>query len=108
MTYSLFVIVIISDAEKRYSKSNMFTIKPMDNPFFDPKNQPDSIYDQSPSDGQEDKPISEQTKKTMKKLLVILISIGLVIGIISSWVIVKLMNKYGLTEKTDQFEKLHE
>ncbi len=78
----------------------------MDNPFFDPNNQSDVIQDDNSFDREEDKPISPQTKKTMQKLFTVLISIGLIIGIISSWVIVKLMNKYGLTEKTNQLEPI--
>ena len=78
----------------------------MNNPFFDPHNQSDSIYDNSSSDREDNEVPSEQTTKSLKKIFTILITIGLILGIISSWIIVKLMNKYGLTEKTNQLEQI--
>lgn len=76
----------------------------MNNPFFDPNNLPDDNF----NDKQTDDIPSPETTKTLKKLFTILISIGLIIGIISSVVIVKVMNKYGLTEKTNQFQQIQQ
>ena len=84
----------------------LFLSKQMNNPFFEPNNQSDSIYDNSSSNREDNEVPSEQTTKSLKKILIILMSIGLIIGIITSWVIVKLMNKYGLTEKTNQLEQI--
>ena len=80
----------------------------MNNPFFDPNNQSDRMYDSDSVDTNPEQQVSKETKRAVQKLLVILISIGLVIGIVSSVVIVKLMNKYGLTEKTNQLEKIRQ
>ena len=77
----------------------------MNNPFFDPQNQNDSLFDNFNDDKGEETP-SEQTVKTLRKFIAILLSIGLVIGIISAWTIAKLMDRYGLTEKTNQIEQL--
>jgi hypothetical protein len=74
----------------------------MNNPFFDPNNFSSEDF----SENQTDETPSPQTTKTLQKLFAILISIGLVIGIVTSVVIVKLMNKYGLTEKTNQLEQI--
>ena len=76
----------------------------MNNPFFDPNNLPDDDFNNNQTD---DIP-SPQTTKTLKKLFTILISLGLIIGIVTSAVIVKVMNKYGLTEKTNQFEQIQQ
>ena len=77
----------------------------MNNPFFDPQNQTDLFFDKNDDFDKEEKP-SEQTVKTLKKFIAILLSIGLVIGIISAWTIAKLMDRYGLTEKTNQLEQI--
>ena len=77
----------------------------MNNPFFDPNNQSERMYDDDSVDTNPEQQVSKETKREVQKLLVILISIGLVIGIATSWIIVKLMNKYGLTEKTNQLEQ---
>ena len=77
----------------------------MNNPFFDPNNQFNNL-DRDLDDAQDNEVPSEQTTKTVRKFLLILISIGLVIGIFSSWIIVKLLNQYGLTEKTNQIEQI--
>ncbi len=76
----------------------------MNNPFFDPQNQSDNLNNNDRFDTNEQP--SPQTTKSLRKLFTILLSIGLVIGIISSVVIVQLMNKYGLTEKTNQMEQI--
>ena len=76
----------------------------MNNPFFDPQNQTDQIFNND--DFEKDEKPSEQTVKTLKKFIAILLSIGLVIGIISAWTIAKLMDRYGLTEKTNQLEQI--
>jgi hypothetical protein len=78
----------------------------MNNPFFDPNNQSDNIYDDTSSGRENNETPSEQTTKTLKKFFTILLTIGLIIGIITSVVIVKLMNRYGLTEKTNQLEQI--
>ena len=73
----------------------------MTNPFFDPQDQFDN-YD----DNETEETPSQQTVKTLQKFIAILLSIGLVIGIISAWTIAKLMDRYGLTEKTNQLEQI--
>lgn len=75
----------------------------MNNPFFDPNNlvEQNSVDEQTTNETP-----SPQTTKTLKQFFAILVSIGLLIGIITSIVIVKLMNQYGLTEKTNQLEQI--
>ena len=77
----------------------------MTNPFFDPHDQSDSIFDSNPDNENEEKP-SEQTVKTLQKFIAILLGIGLIIGAISAWTIAKVMERYGLTEKTNQIEHI--
>jgi len=73
----------------------------MTNPFLDPDNNP--IPD---SDSKELAKISPQKKREIQKLFMILLTIGLVIGSIVSFAIVKALNKLGLTDKTPQFERI--
>lgn len=48
--------------------------------------------------------VSPQTTKKIKKLFFILVSTGLVIGIISAFAVVKILNHFNLTETTPQFK----
>lgn len=77
----------------------------MNNNFFDPGQNSDNVNDFS-ADNEVEK-ISPQKKKEIQKLFIILLAIGLVIGIFTAWGVVTIMNNFGLTEKTNQFEKLH-
>ncbi|WP_330204963.1 hypothetical protein [Cyanobacterium sp. Dongsha4] len=77
----------------------------MNNNFFDPDQNSGNVNDFS-ADNEVEK-ISPQKKKEIQKLFMILLAIGLVIGIFTAWGVVTIMNNFGLTEKTNQFEKLH-
>jgi len=76
----------------------------MNNNFFDPEQNSDNVNDFS-ADNEVEK-ISPQKKQEIQKLFIILLAIGLVIGIFTAWGVVTIMNNFGLTEKTNQFEKL--
>lgn len=76
----------------------------MNNSFFDP-NQNNSNNNQE-IDREELAKISPQKRREFTKLFVILITVGLVIGAIVSVVLIKVMSKFGLTEKTPQFERI--
>jgi hypothetical protein len=76
----------------------------MNNSFFDP-NQNSSDNNQD-IDREELAKISPQKRREFTKLFVILITIGLVIGTIVSFALIKVMTKFGLTEKTPQFERI--
>lgn len=76
----------------------------MNNSFFDP-NQNNSNNNQD-IDGEELAKISPEKKRQFTKLFVILITIGLIIGTIVSFALIKVMTKFGLTEKTPQFERI--
>ena len=51
--------------------------------------------------------IRERTRQ-IRRLFIILLSIGLVTGGIVAFGVVKILNKLGLTEKTPQFEHIKE
>lgn len=76
----------------------------MNNSFFDP-NQNNSNNNQE-IDREELAKISPQKRREFTKLFVILITVGLVIGTIVSFTLIKVMTKFGLTEKTPQFERI--
>lgn len=76
----------------------------MNNSFFDP-NQNNSNNNQD-IDKEELAKISPQKRREFTKLFVILITIGLIIGTIVSFALIKVMTKFGLTEKTPQFERI--
>lgn len=76
----------------------------MNNSFFDP-NQNNSNNNQD-IDQEELAKISPQKRREFTKLFVILITIGLIIGTIVSFALIKVMTKFGLTEKTPQFERI--
>ena len=78
----------------------------MNNSFFDP-NQNHSNNNQD-IDREELAKISPQKRREFTKLFVILITVGLVIGTIVSFALIKVMTKFGLTEKTPQFERIQE
>lgn len=54
----------------------------------------------------EDEKVSPENKRKMQRLFIILLSIGLVFGIIASVVVVKVLNHFGMTDKTPQFEHI--
>jgi hypothetical protein len=77
----------------------------MDNSSFEPQNN--EHYDTNQPDDLEIKEqISPRKRQEFQKLFLILLTIGLVLGVIASVGIVKLMNNLGLTEKTPQFERI--
>lgn len=78
----------------------------MNNSFFDP-NQNNSNNHQD-IDKEELAKISPQKRREFTKLFVILIVIGLIIGTIVSFALIKVMTKFGLTEKTPQFERIQQ
>ncbi|WP_017293593.1 hypothetical protein [Geminocystis herdmanii] len=78
----------------------------MNNSFFDP-NQNNNNNNQD-IDREELAKISPQKRREFTKLFVILITIGLIIGTIVSFALIKVMTKFGLTEKTPQFERIQE
>lgn len=77
----------------------------MNNSLFDPENN-NNYQDNQLENLEEYEQISPQKKRDIQKLFLMLLSVGLVIGIIVSVVIVKVMNHFGLTEKTPQFERI--
>jgi ABC-type antimicrobial peptide transport system permease subunit len=52
--------------------------------------------------------VSPQTERKIKRLFLILVSVGLVLGVIAAVGVVKMLNQFGLTEKTPQFEHIKE
>lgn len=58
----------------------------------------------SDDDSFEQQKVSPQTKRNLKKLYIILISVGLLLGAITAVGVVKILTQFGLTEKTPQFE----
>ena len=77
----------------------------MNNPLLDPQDYPSSDSNQNDDSDIQEK-ISPRKRREIQKLFFILLAIGLVIGTIVSVGIVKLMNHFGLTEKTPQFESI--
>ncbi len=73
----------------------------MNNSFFDPDNNGNREIDR-----EELAKVSPQKKQELKKIFILLITIGLVIGAIVSFGLIKVMSKFGLTEKTPQFERI--
>lgn len=72
---------------------------------FDPQNN--NNYEFPEVDNVENyEQISPEKRKKYQKLFLILLSVGLVLGAIVSVGIVKLMNHFGLTDKTPQFERI--
>lgn len=53
---------------------------------------------------EEEEEVSPHTLNKIRRLFVILVSVGLAVGIIASVVVVKALNHFGLTDKTPQFE----
>lgn len=78
----------------------------MNNPLFDPENNSNNLNLNQEDNLEEYEKISPRKKKEIQKLFLILLSVGLVIGLIVSVGIVKLMTHYGLTDKTPQFERI--
>jgi hypothetical protein len=76
----------------------------MNNSFFDPDQNNSNNHQEI--DGEELEKISPQKRREFTKLFVILITVGLVIGAIVSFALIKVMTKFGLTEKTPQFERI--
>ena len=73
---------------------------------FDPQNNNNYQFPQLDDDLEIKEQISPQKRKEYQKLFLILLSVGLVLGAIVSVGIVKLMNHFGLTDKTPQFERI--
>lgn len=73
----------------------------MNNYFFEPDDNELKEIEQ-----EELAKLSPQKKRDIQKLFIILLSIGLVIGIICSFALIKVINKFGLTDKTPQFERI--
>lgn len=78
----------------------------MNNNSFEPEQN--SHYQVNSLTNEEEENISPQKKKELQKLFIILLIIGLVIGIFSAWGVIRVMNNLGLTEKTNQWEKLQQ
>lgn len=84
----------------------------MNNSFFDPNPNQDDNYNNNGNgngkdfDREELAKLSPQKRREFQKLFIILITIGLVIGTIVSFALIKVMTKFGLTEKTPQFERI--
>lgn len=52
----------------------------------------------------EQEKIPAQTASKIRRLFFILVSVGLVFGGITAFGVIKMLNHFGLTEKTPQFE----
>lgn len=52
-----------------------------------------------------DEKVSPKNVNKIRRLFLILLSVGLALGIVVSFAVVKLLNNWGLTEKTPQFER---
>ncbi len=76
----------------------------MNNSFFDPENNNNNYNSNQQENLEEYEQISPRKKREIQKLFIILLTVGLFIGIVVSVGIVKLMNHFGLTDKTPQFE----
>jgi hypothetical protein len=55
-------------------------------------------------DNDKEEKVSPQTETKIKRLFLILLSVGLVLGGIAAFGVIKLLNQWGLTEKTPQFQ----
>lgn len=77
----------------------------MNNSLFDPENNQNN-QDNHLENLEEYEQLSPRKKKEIQKLFLTLLSVGLVIGIIVSVGVVKVLNHFGLTEKTPQFERI--
>ncbi|MBL1209597.1 hypothetical protein [Geminocystis sp. GBBB08] len=77
----------------------------MNNSFFNNDNNDENNLE-SLKDNEEMENISPQKKREFQKLFIILLTVGLIIGGIVSIVLIKTMSKFGLTEKTPQFERI--
>jgi hypothetical protein len=58
------------------------------------------------NDSFEEEKVSPQTERKIKRLFLILVSVGLVLGVIAAVGVVKMLTQFGLTEKTPQFEHI--
>lgn len=77
----------------------------MNNSFFNNDNDENNNHLES-LEKDDIENLSPQKKREFFKLFIILLTIGLVIGGIVSFVLIKTMSKFGLTEKTPQFERI--
>lgn len=75
----------------------------MNNDFNDFNNNNES--DEINSEDVSDEKVSPKTVSKIRRLFFTLLSIGLAIGIIMAFAVVKVLNKFGLTDKTPQFER---
>lgn len=78
----------------------------MNNSFFNNDNNDEKNPLEYLQEKEEIENISPQKKREFQKLFIILLTTGLIIGGIVSVVIIKTMSKFGLTEKTPQFERI--
>lgn len=78
----------------------------MNNSFFNNDNNNDENRLEYLQEKEEIENISPQKKREFQKLFIILLTVGLIIGGIVSVVLIKTMSKFGLTEKTPQFERI--
>lgn len=76
----------------------------MNNSFFEPENDSNNYNSNPENDLEEYEQISPRKKQEIRKLFITLLTVGLIIGVVVSVGIVKLMNHFGLTDKTPQFQ----
>lgn len=82
----------------------------MDNQFFDQENREYFGINSSftPEIGKgENREVSPEKRREIQRLFLGLLATGLGFGILASLFVVRLLNHFGLTEKTNQFERLH-
>ncbi len=82
----------------------------MDNQFFPQENREyfgiNSSFTREIAKG-ENREVSPEKRREIQRLFLCLLATGLVMGILASLFVVRLLNHLGLTEKTNQFERLH-
>jgi len=71
-----------------------------------PDNHNGDNYLENAQETEEIKEISPQKKREFQKLFIFLLTFGLIIGVIVSVIFIKVMTKFGLTDKTPQIEQL--
>ncbi|BAQ62704.1 hypothetical protein GM3708_3110 [Geminocystis sp. NIES-3708] len=78
----------------------------MNNSFFNNDNDENNDHLEYLKEQEEIENISPQKKREFFKLFILLLTVGLIIGGIVSFVLIKTMSKFGLTDKTPQFERI--
>ncbi|HIK38359.1 MAG: hypothetical protein NZ901_11190 [Geminocystis sp.] len=82
----------------------------MNNQFFDQENHEYFSLNSSVTPGRENQgntEVSPEKRREIKRVFLFLLALGLTIGILTSFSVVKLLKYLGLTEKTNQFERIH-